>query len=70
MDTLSNESHLGNTNPEWEVLHPMNGYKFSGQDKVGAYLLFNNNRSWWCGSIMDPVDSNALCNGRFSPTVL
>ena len=35
-----------------EVAHPYN-YTIEGYDKVGAMLIFNKNRGWWTGSIMD-----------------
>jgi homospermidine synthase len=60
---------LQNTNPEWEVLHPMN-YELYGYDKVGALLLFNNNRGWWAGSIMDEFDAAKLFNHKYGPTIL
>jgi homospermidine synthase len=56
-------------NIPYEVIHPYN-HKMKGYDKVGALLLFKNNRGWWTGSVMDEFDSQVLLNGKFSPTVL
>ena len=56
-------------NPEMEVLNP-NKHKMHGYDKVGALLLFNKNRGWWSGTIMDEYDSGMLLNGQFGPTSL
>ena len=47
-----------------EVVHPYK-YKIEGYDKIGAMLLFNKNRGWWCGSIMDEVDSSSILNYKY-----
>jgi homospermidine synthase len=41
-----------------------------GYDKVGAMLIFKNNRGWWHGSIMDEYDSSKHFENKFGPTVL
>jgi homospermidine synthase len=66
---LPKDSILQNTNPEMEVIHPSK-YKIHGYDKVGAMLIFKNNRGWWSGTIMDDIDANLLLDGEFGPTVL
>ncbi len=49
-----------------EVIHPYN-YKIRGYDKLGAMLIFKNNRGWWTRSIMDEFDSNTISTGKYSP---
>lgn len=66
---LPEDSILQNTNPEWEVIHPMN-YDLHGYDRVGALLIFNNNRGWWSGTIMDEHDAAQHFDRKFGPTVL
>jgi len=53
-----------------EVIHPMNHKGFRGYDKVGALLIFKNNRSWWCGTIMDEHDARPFLDSKYSATVL
>jgi len=48
----------------------MNYPTLRGYDKVGALLIMNDNKAWWCGSIMDDVDAARLFNFKFGPTVL
>lgn len=60
---------LENCDPPTEVIHPMN-YKIWGFDKIGAFLLFEKNRGWWIGSIMDNTDSAKFFGGKYGPTVL
>jgi homospermidine synthase len=69
INNLPKTANLQNTNPEWEVLHPMN-YDLHGYDKVGALLIFNNNRGWWSGTIMDEYDAAEHFQHKFGPTVL
>lgn len=67
---LPAKSTLENTNPEMEVMHPMNHPSLRGIDKVGALMVMKNNRGWWTGSIMDDVDCRDLFDFKFGPTVL
>ena len=41
-----------------------------GADKMGALLIFKNNRAWWRGTIMDEIDASLLFKHQFGPTVL
>ena len=52
-----------------QVLHPKN-HNLQGYDKVGALLIFNKNRGWWSGSIMDDIDASMIMNHKYGPTVL
>jgi len=61
---------LHTCNPEMEVIHPMNYPTLVGVDKVGALLLFNNNRGYWAGTIVDDKDAAKVLKGKFGPTVL
>jgi len=67
---MSYSNNTFNTNPDMEVLHPINHKSLKGYDKVGAMLVFDNNRGWWTGTIMDEHDARPLLNGRYGPTVL
>ena len=69
INTLPKTADLQSTNPDWEVIHPMN-HKLHGCDKIGALLIFKNNRGWWSGSIMDENDAKKLFDHKFGPTVL
>lgn len=69
INNLPRDACLQNTNPECEVIHPMN-YELHGYDKVGALLIFNNNRGWWSGTIMDEHDAAEHFNHKFGPTIL
>jgi len=68
-----NEMTVGTTlqtcDPVCEVIEPSK-YELHGYDKVGTLLLFNNNRGWWSGTIMDEHDASLLFNHKFGPTVL
>lgn len=68
-NTLKSDEIIGDINPEWEVINPKD-HKLHGVDKVGAMLIFKNNRGWWTGSLMDNNDSKKICNGMFGPTSL
>jgi len=57
-------------NPEMEVIHTMSHPSLRGYDKVGAFLIFNKNRSWWTGSVMDDIDCSSLLEGKYGPTVI
>jgi len=63
------ETTLQTCDPVCEVIEPTK-YELHGYDKVGALLLFNNNRGWWSGTIMDEHDSALLFDQKFGPTVL
>ena len=52
-----------------EVINPLK-YKINGYDIVGSLLIFNNNRAWWAGTIMDQYDASAWFDYKFGPTVL
>jgi len=69
IDSLPLDATLSSTNPEMEVVHPMDR-ELTGYDRVGAMLIFNNNRGWWTGSVMDEIDSAQLFDYKFGPTVL
>lgn len=69
VNNLPKDMKLQDCNPEWEVLHPMN-YDLRGYDKVGAMMIFKNNRGWWAGTIMDEFDSAEHFDHKFGPTVL
>lgn len=55
--------------PECEVIDPSN-YQLHGYDKVGAMMIFKNNRGWWSGTIMDEFDAAHLFDHKFGPTVI
>jgi homospermidine synthase len=63
------ETTLQTCNPICEVLEPSK-YELRGSDKVGALMLFKNNRGWWTGSIMDEVDASSIFEHKFGPTVI
>ncbi len=69
MDNLPKNADLKTCNPETEVIHPMK-YKMKGWDKIGAFLIFEGNHGWWCGSIMDDSDASKLLGAKYGPTVL
>lgn len=56
MFNLPADAVLETVTPPSEVMHPMNYPDLRGADKVGAFLIMNNNRGWWTGSMMDDVD--------------
>jgi homospermidine synthase len=63
------ETTLQSCNPECQVLEPSK-YDLHGYDKVGALLIFNKNRGWWAGTIMDEHDAALIFNHKFGPTVI
>ena len=69
INNLSGIETVQTIDPEMEVLHnPEN--KLHGCNKVGSLLIFNKNRGWWCGSIMDEFDAALHMNHEFNPTVI
>lgn len=66
---LKKDTTLQTCNPEIEVIHPLK-YDIKGSDIVGTLFLFDNNRGWWAGTIMDQYDAVNLFNYQFGPTVL
>jgi len=56
-------------NPQMEILHNEQT-KLKGYNKVGALLIFQKNRGWWCGSIFDEYDASMICNHKFGPSVI
>ena len=60
---------LQKCNPIFEVMEPKK-YELKGCDKVGALMLFNENRGWWTGSIMNEVDASSIFEHKFGPTVI
>jgi len=71
-DFLSNmkvDTSLQDLDVDFQVLDPIK-YDLRGYDKVGSLLLFDNNRGWWAGTIMDEHDSSLLFNHKFGPTVI
>jgi len=66
---LADNTDLQSCNPDMEVLHPMN-HELHGYDKVGALLIFKENRAWWSGTIMDEFDASTHLDYKFGPTVL
>lgn len=69
ISNLKKDSTLQTCNPEMEVIHPLK-YDIKGYDIVGALLLFDKNRGWWAGTIMDQYDCVGMFNYQFGPTVL
>jgi homospermidine synthase len=69
LDKCPKDQDLHRLGVSTEVFHPYN-YKMKGYDKVGAMLIFKNNRGWWTGTIMDEFDSNQILDGKYGPTVL
>lgn len=68
-NSIPEDAILQNLDPEWEVIHPLN-HDLHGYDKVGALLIFRNNRGWWSGTIMDEHDAAEHFDKKFGPTVL
>jgi len=69
IDSLPLDAILSTTNPEMVVVNPID-HEISGYDRIGSLLIFNKNRGWWTGSIMDEVDSAQFFGHKFGPTVL
>lgn len=69
MDNLPIDTTLQTCNPQYEIIDPIK-YQLSGYDKVGSLLIFNKNRGWWSGTIMDDHDASMLFGHKFGPTVL
>jgi homospermidine synthase len=69
VSNLPKDTTLENCNPEMEVMHPSK-YKIQGYNKVGAMMIFKNNRGWWTGSLMDEYDASLLLDNKFGPTVI
>lgn len=69
LDNLDPDTNINEIDEEIEVMHPMN-YPMKGSDNIGALLLFEGNRGWWTGSIMDHNDAKKLFGGKYGPTVL
>lgn len=66
---LPKDANIQTCKPKCEVISPMN-FKLSGYDKIGSLLIFNRNRGWWTGSIMDEYDASILFRNKFGPTVI
>jgi homospermidine synthase len=69
ISNLNKKATLQDVDPEMEVIQPLK-YEIKGYDIVGALLIFDNNRGWWAGTIMDQYDSSYLFDYKFGPTVL
>jgi len=69
IENLPSKTSLQDCNPEMEVINPSK-YEIKGYDKVGALLIFNKNRGWWSGTIMDEYDASLLLDYKYGPTVL
>ena len=69
VNNLPEDITLHDCNPPMEVLHPKE-HSLKGYDKVGALLLFEGNRGWWSGSVMDDLDASFILDHQYGPTVL
>ena len=66
---MKSDTTLETCDPEFQVIDPAK-YELHGYDKVGALLIFKNNRGWWSGTIMDEHDASLLFDHKFGPTSL
>jgi homospermidine synthase len=69
IENLLEDTTLQDCNPDMEVLHPIN-HELHGYDRVGAMLIFNKNRGWWSGTVMDEFDASFHMDYKYGPTVL
>jgi len=69
IDSFPFEANLSYTNSKMEIDHHID-LEIKACDRVGAMLIFHNNRGWWTGSMMDEIDSALLFDSKFGPTVL
>jgi len=63
------ETTIQDCDPKCVILDPKN-FDLHGYDKVGSLLIFDKNRAWWSGTIMDEFDSQLLFGKKFGPTAI